>query len=191
MSPVKRLGAPASPLLAFAMATLPAMAHPQEHRPPPPTAPTLLAPLYQAVAAQRAKANLPPITPLPELEQLASAWAHHLADKGKLIHRDDLNRIMSDSGWWSLTENLYFSSRPFDAAGVIATWMASRPHRRNLLDTNVTHFGLGFASDACGQTFTVFNAARLTPPPSETNDQTAVGPVARPGAQGSSPIPKR
>ncbi|GEM_PF-1060926 len=173
------------------MAALPAAAHPQAQFAQATAPPSPLAPLYQAIAAQRAKANLPPITPSPELEQLASAWARHLADKGKLFHRGDLRRIMSDSGWWALTENLHFSSRPFDSAEVLATWMTSRPHRRNLLDPDVTHIGLGSATDASGQTFTVFNAARLTPPPTETNAQTAGGLLVPPGTQKPSPIPQR
>lgn len=146
-----------------------------------------LAPLYGAIAKQRARANLPPLTPSPQLAELASDWARHLARGGDLVHRANLARIMADSGWWALTENLHFSSKPFDASTVIAHWMASKPHRRNLLDPNVTHIGLGLALDKNGQPFTVFNAAKLTQPAA----QPVAGVVPAPDAPRASPIPAR
>jgi len=146
-----------------------------------------LAPLYEAIAKQRARANLPPLAPSPQLAQLASDWARHLARNGDLVHRANLARIMADSGWWALTENLHFSSKPFDASTVLAHWMASKPHRRNLLDPNVTHIGLGLALDKDGQPFTVFNAAKFTQPPA----QPVAGIAPTPDAPRASPIPAR
>lgn len=178
-----------APLAALVLAALPGVARAQRVSPPAGQAP--LPPLYQAITAQRARAGLPALATSPELEQLASVWARHIAARGDLIHRNDLRRIMSDRGWWSLTENLHFSTRPFDPAEVMASWMASRNHRKNLLDPDVTHIGLGTATDAGGHAFTVFNAARLNPPPPDPTGEPMAGLIAPPGSLKPSPIPKR
>ncbi|MCC6356287.1 MAG: CAP domain-containing protein [Verrucomicrobiae bacterium] len=170
-------------LLALASLAIPDLARPG--------APPHLAALYQAIGAQRSMAGLQPLAPSPDLELLAAAWSQHIAAKGKLIHRDDLRHIMLERGWWALTENLHFSSRPFDPADVMSHWMASRPHRANLLDPNVTHIGLGTAVGPEGHTFTVFNAARLTPPAPDPKGEPVGGLIAPPGARKPSPVPRR
>jgi uncharacterized protein YkwD len=179
--------APSGALLALALWLPPSAGIPQEGASGPGSS---AGALYQAVAIERARAGLPGLSIAPELEQLADDWARHLAGIGKLVHRNDLRRIMGERGWWALTENLHFSSGPFDAAEVMARWLASRPHRKNVLDPDVTHVGIGTARDASGRSYTVFNAARLAPPPAEAPAPPPGGLVAPPGAVKPSPIPK-
>ena len=53
-------------------------------------------------------------------------------------------------GWRSLAENVAFGYT--DVSAVMAGWMASDGHRRNILSSN-THLGLGVAAGADGRLY--------------------------------------
>lgn len=96
---------------------------------------------------ERASRGSPRLEADPCLEEAAQAYARRTLDDRRLEHVDaDGHRAMErvrDRGcaFRSLGENL--ASGPTTAAEVVAGWMASPGHRRNLLEPTFTRMGLG------------------------------------------------
>lgn len=160
---------------------------------PSPVANPRLETLARLINAERSREGLPTLAASPALHALAAEWADHLAAHGKQIHRSDLRRLMKSNNWLALSENLHFASTPLNPSSALDTWLRSPPHRRNLLDPDATHMGLGTAAASDGRSFTVFNAARIPPagtlPPPPPSAVTGL--VAPPGAPKPSPFPAR
>jgi uncharacterized protein YkwD len=102
--------------------------------------------LEQGVAVQvnkfRAAQGLPPLQTSPQLKAAAQAHSFELADKGYFSHAsgdggsfwERLKRFypVGGSQFWSVGENLYWSSEGHSASFVIHRWLTSPEHRRVL-----------------------------------------------------------
>jgi uncharacterized protein YkwD len=75
----------------------------------------------------------------------AGFFSHSSRDGGSFSDR--VRRSYTSRGFrlWSVGENILFESDSLSPAGTIAAWMASPPHRRNLLRANWRDVGIGVA----------------------------------------------
>lgn len=134
---------------------------------PPPSA-TLERELLAASNAARAEHGLPPLSPDPGLARAARAHAAENAERGILDHgspdpaRDTpIERVgLAGVALVEVGENLALMPGGDVAAASVRGWLASPPHRANLLNPHVTHAGFGTAVGPGGTYVTQLVAAR-------------------------------
>jgi uncharacterized protein YkwD len=114
-----------------------------------PTAARLIA----ASNAARAGRGLPALAVSDRLSRAARAYAHVLSAQGKLAHSGvDGSDIVSRaetaaySDWTFLGEDLARGPASTAASEIVAGWLASPPHRANLLSTEARDTGAGCAT---------------------------------------------
>jgi uncharacterized protein YkwD len=75
---------------------------------------------------------------------LAAGFFSHSSHNGTSFS-DRIRRSYGSRGYsrWTVGENILFDSSAVDAAATIAAWMASPPHRRNLLSPAWREVGIG------------------------------------------------
>lgn len=99
--------------------------------------------------------GLPALAVDRRLEQAALRQSGYMAASGKMAHatgwrRDFSTRMRQDGIDGIAAENLARGRMEMDE--VFARWMASPPHRRNMLDPRVKRFGLAYARAGRGGT---------------------------------------
>lgn len=101
-----------------------------------------------AVNTERAKAGRPPLHLSADLGRLAQAHACDMAGRGYFSHTSPDGRDMAArvrqaglTGLCAIGENIA-RSQP-DVPSVVASWMRSTAHRRNILDGNFNLVGFG------------------------------------------------
>jgi uncharacterized protein YkwD len=112
--------------------------------------------VVSATNADRAAAGLGPLAWSDELQSRAQTRAGEIAASGTLVHAD-LGAWMSDpsmGAWSSLGENLLMAPAGTNGFQAEDTWMASPPHRANLLGA-FTHTGVGVVTDGAGRVWMV------------------------------------
>ncbi len=107
---------------------------------------------------EREKAGLAEVTLDENLNRLAGEWAVEVGRRDALVHRPDLRKLEEEYGYSYMNENLYFSSVEPSPARMVAAWMNSSGHRRNLLNAQIDRIGLGMGKFATGY-YVVFNGA--------------------------------
>ncbi|MFY0309578.1 CAP domain-containing protein [Leisingera sp. D0M16] len=94
----------------------------------------------------RAGSGLPPLTYSAGLEQAARAHAEDMARNGFFSHTGSSGRTLGARlkhvgyGWCAAAENIAKGQPGLDE--VMASWQASRGHRRNMLNREVTEFAI-------------------------------------------------
>jgi Cysteine-rich secretory protein family len=104
--------------------------------------------LSVATNASRTSNGLPALALNAQLSAVAQAWADQLAAAGVLSHNPALRNQVSD--WSVLGENVGMAG---DVPTVQTAFMASPPHRANILDPRYTQMGVGSATSiypSCG-----------------------------------------
>ena len=104
--------------------------------------------LGAATNAARVSDGLPALALNAQLNAVAQAWANQLAAAGVLSHNPALRTQVSD--WTVLGENVGMAG---DIPSVQAAFMASPPHKANILDPRYTQMGVGSATSiypSCG-----------------------------------------
>lgn len=99
--------------------------------------------LTDQINRYRRAAKCQPLATDPALDRLCEEWAATIAT-GKLRHRKGLGKLLKPNGWDAICENLY-RGNPLDPATILAAWIASPPHRENLLRPEIHLIGLGSA----------------------------------------------
>lgn len=95
------------------------------------------------------------------LTEKAEAWAQHMAATGRLEH-STLSAGLGGLSWTLLAENVGYSSPTSDTLLTIHNnFVASAPHRANLVDGRLTHMGVGVAKDGAGRVWVAEVFARL------------------------------
>jgi uncharacterized protein YkwD len=99
---------------------------------------------------ERAKAGLPALEVLPELMDCAQAKADDMVDTGYVQHysprygksSEMIRSFVPNAG--TVAENTTFglASIPYEAVGF---WMDSEGHRENIMNSKITHIGIGIA----------------------------------------------
>lgn len=103
------------------------------------------------IALERRANGLSPLAADRRLEKAAIQQARYMSTSGKMEHtalrgRDFVSRMDANGIAAPAAENLAHGR--FDVARVIEVWMASPPHRRNMLDGRFGKFGLGYVGGA-------------------------------------------
>jgi uncharacterized protein YkwD len=108
------------------------------------------------LGAIRKEYGLPPLALDPALEKAAVQQAGYMVGTGKMAHRTgwgrDFASRMHDNGVrGAAAENVAYGQKT--AKDVLAGWMTSKGHRRNMLDPAFGHFGLASAEDGQGRKY--------------------------------------
>lgn len=96
--------------------------------------------------AARAQNGLPPVTEDRRLTQSAQSHAQDMQMNGFFSHTGSNGSSFSDrarAAGYTCARNENIANGQRTAEGVVTAWMNSPGHRRNLLATNVTEFGIG------------------------------------------------
>ena len=76
---------------------------------------------------------------------------HVSPDGGSLVDRARAARYLPDRGAWRVAENIAWGSGSYGSPRhVVASWMKSPPHRRNVLDGSLKHAGIGVSDGTPG-----------------------------------------
>jgi uncharacterized protein YkwD len=110
----------------------------------------------------RAEHGLKPLTLSPSLNKAAMAHTQEMVAKGYFAHNSADGQAFwkriegfypqGSFGYWSVGENLYWTSGTTTAAAGMKAWMASPPHRENILNPSWRQIGIATlsSSDAPG-----------------------------------------
>jgi uncharacterized protein YkwD len=103
--------------------------------------------LTNAARQQDAQA---PLSINPRLTAAAEAYAREMARRERFDHIDPDGATVEQraeafgyAGWTFLAENLAVDSGTREAAGVVASWLRSPGHRRNILSADLEEVGVG------------------------------------------------
>ena len=107
--------------------------------------------LVAAANAERARAGLPALLRLPELDHAAQLHAEDLVRRSYYDHVTPegagvLERLDA-SGYPARTAAENLARGPFSPADAVARWMLSSGHRANLLSTRIDRIGAGVVLD--------------------------------------------
>jgi len=122
----------------------------------PPSDP-LTAGLFQAINHDRAANGLPQLTWSPKLANNAGTWAHQMSNAGSLFHQN-LGALLGSpdyNGYSTLGENILVGPGSMSASSIEAAWMASPPHRANILSRSFNIVGIGYYRGPDGRLWAV------------------------------------
>lgn len=105
--------------------------------------------------AQRAGAGLPPFASQSGLMDVAQQWSTYQASTASMIHNPAFASQTAGAGCGGATENV---ASAMGSISPVAAWMASPPHRANIL-SSATHLGVGAATSTNGITYYTLNFA--------------------------------
>lgn len=118
-----------------------------------------IAQTVRCVQAQaRRDRGLSPLIAAQALRRLGSAQAHDMVARSYFAHTSPSGRTFSARvaasgfarGQWKAGENLGHSTSTQTPRQLVGLWLASPPHRRNLLDTSFRLVGVGIARATSG-----------------------------------------
>jgi uncharacterized protein YkwD len=113
--------------------------------------------LYNALNYNRVMNGLPQLTWSPKLANQAGSWAHQMANANTLYHQDLGALIGSPDyfGYRTLGENIMVGPGALSANQVEGSWMASGPHRANILSGAFNIVGIGYYRGPDGRIWAV------------------------------------
>lgn len=105
--------------------------------------------VVRAMNAVRAANGVEPLRPGRALMRAARAHSADMARKGYFDHGDFVRRLRRFGVRLPYVgENLAYGSSGLSAADVVKMWIASPPHRQNLLDPGFQRIGVGMAGSS-------------------------------------------
>lgn len=110
------------------------------------------------INADRAKRGLAPLTASPRLAAVATDWSARMAATGKFEHNPQFSK-QYPKGWTRATENIatgWGTGALTPASTIHKALMDSTGHKANILDSKVTHVGVGVAFVTSGRTLRVY-----------------------------------
>jgi len=122
---------------------------------------TIASTIVQLTNAERSNAGLPALRANSQLMEAAQLHADQMARLGRLEHvlsggqypRPEDRLAAAGYRWSAYAENIAMGQS--SAAAAMDSWMHSSGHRANILKTNVTEIGVGFARDSAGRPYYV------------------------------------
>ncbi len=106
----------------------------------------------------RAAHHLVPLALSPDLNAAASLHSREMLTKGFFAHDSGNGQVFwkriqafypqGGFGFWSVGENLFWTSGPPSAGESVQAWMASPEHRANILDPAWRQIGVSSATSA-------------------------------------------
>jgi uncharacterized protein YkwD len=117
--------------------------------------------IVQLTNAERANAGRPALKTNSRLMEAAQLQADQMVRLGRLEHvlsggqypRPEDRLAAAGYEWSAYAENIAMGQTT--AAAAMDSWMHSSGHRANILSTNVTEIGIGFARDSAGRPYYV------------------------------------
>jgi uncharacterized protein YkwD len=112
--------------------------------------------LLELTNAERKKADLRPLAPNPVLFKVAREHSANMARQEKMAHElDGKNPYMrlKVAGYRYHYAGENVASGDVDLEDVVKGWMASPPHRKNILSPNFTEIGLSLATSDKGEVY--------------------------------------
>ena len=108
------------------------------------------------LAEVRSEHGLPPLVPDAKLEKAAAEQAGYMARASRMSHktgwRKDFATRMHENGVeGAAAENVGYGA--MSQGKLFSMWMASKGHRRNMLDPRFGHYGLASADDGRGRKY--------------------------------------
>ena len=123
---------------------------------PAPTAQTQAA-LLSGINAARAKSGRAPLRLSPALARAAQGHACDMLRRGYFSHKAPGGGTMSSrikaAGYTACRASENIAKGQQGVGQVIAAWMGSRGHKRNILDKRVTEVGFGMAGSGRSRTW--------------------------------------
>ncbi len=121
-----------------------------------PSDPTTAA-MFNALNADRAANGVPGLTWSPKLGNTAGTWAHQMSNAGTLYHQNLSALIASPdyAGYYTLGENILVGPGSMTPSQMEAAWMASAPHRANILSRSFNLVGIGYYRGPDGRLWAV------------------------------------
>ena len=113
--------------------------------------------LWQALNRDRGANRLAGLTWSPKLANTASNWAHQMANANTLYHQN-LSALISSpdyAGYYTLGENILVGPGSMTPDSMEAAWMASAPHRANILSGAFNIVGIGYFRGPDGRIWAV------------------------------------
>jgi uncharacterized protein YkwD len=110
--------------------------------------------VFNQVNAERAMSGLAALSWNKQLYCLSTDWSGQMASRGSLTHRD-LNAVIHSPGYGSyrtLGENILRGGASMTGLQMEAAWMASAPHRANILNPSFNSIGIGLTTTPDGAT---------------------------------------
>lgn len=124
---------------------------------PDPKPPVVVDPVAQKMVdlinASRTQYGLHTLDRMDELDVVAQAWAEELTRVRWLKHHPYVKTAVPPGS--RLTVDLLVTSMKYDPTEWHRVWMNSTVHRNNILRTDYTHVGVGYAQDPYGQWWAV------------------------------------
>jgi uncharacterized protein YkwD len=113
--------------------------------------------LFNALNYNRVMNGLPQLTWSPKLANQAGWWAHQMSDANTLYHQDLTALINSPdyAGYYTLGENILVGPGTMTALQIEGAWMASAPHRANILSGAFNIVGIGYYRGPDGRIWAV------------------------------------
>jgi uncharacterized protein YkwD len=105
--------------------------------------------VIDAMNGDRASGGLGALCGSSQLAGYAQAWANWMAQHQSLTHQD-LNAILAGTSFSTVGENLLTGPGSMSAGAMEAAWMASPPHRGNIMNGAYTAAGVGMATSGDG-----------------------------------------
>ena len=134
------------------------------------------------IAQERAAQGLPGLPVASDLQAVARRHAHRMADQGTKFHNPNLGSEVDN--WLLLAENVGFGPTVED---LHQAFMASAPHRANILNGDVTQVGIGAVHAGDGRLYVVQvfrlpagSAPAARPPTTTPPPATAAPPTTQP-----------
>jgi uncharacterized protein YkwD len=100
--------------------------------------------------ADRAAAGLPGLCAKGQLGGFAQNWANQMAASQSLVHQN-IGALIGSTPFVTVGENILDGPGNMTAADMEAAWMASTPHRANILNGAFTQVGVGIAFSSDGR----------------------------------------
>jgi uncharacterized protein YkwD len=121
-----------------------------------PSDPTVSA-MFQALNADRGRSGLPALSWRANLANTAASWASQMARAGSLYHQNlgSLIRSPEYAGYRAMGENILVGPGNMSGQTMESNWMASAPHRANILSGAYNVVGIGYYRGPDGRLWAV------------------------------------
>jgi uncharacterized protein YkwD len=113
--------------------------------------------LFNSLNLDRVGNGLPPLTWSPKLANQAGSWAQQMAD-ATWLHHQDLSTLINSpdyAAYSTLGENILTGQDSMTPQSIEGAWMASPPHRANILSSAFNIVGIGYVRGLDGRIWAV------------------------------------
>ncbi|MFH5823822.1 CAP domain-containing protein [Georgenia sp. AZ-5] len=159
----------------------------------------LEAEVFEQINAYRVQQGVAPLARSASIDEVARSWSENQAAQGRMFHNPSYGDQMP-AGARAWAENVaYLNGYSVEqmAEVFVDGWINSDGHRRNILDADMTHTGVGIAQNADGDVYATQNfgsypgglADAQAPAPAQEKRAPAPAPAPAPAEDGPAEKP--